>query len=408
LFSFALTSVIGSSLSAHARRQAAEANQQRNEVRRLYKFSQLLLSAQNPPEMLDEIPSLIVETFQVRAAALYVSGKPSIHGSGTELPELDDARLKAAYDRGDYEIDEERGVCFGPVRLGSQVIGSIGIGGVAFPKRTLEALSTLIAAAIDRAQSIERVGKSEAAQERERLKSVLLDAIAHDFKTPLTSIKAAATSLLDDLTFSKRQRVLLKVIDEECDRINHVIGEAIEMARLDAGDVTLKLASHSVDELISAALRDCESLRSTRRIPTEIHPKTARVRCDLFWTKKVLVHLIQNADLYSSPGEPITITAEEKGGYIYFHIADVGPGIDKVEIDQIFEKFYRGRSHRHRVPGTGMGLAVSKAIVEAHGGTLKVVSDRGHGSVFTFNLPSDLESKIEARTRDEIGMNDQS
>jgi two-component system, OmpR family, sensor histidine kinase KdpD len=406
LFSFALTSLIGSTLSARARRQAAEANQQRNEARRLYKFSQLLLSAQNPLEMLDEIPSLIVETFQARAAALYVSGKQSIHRSGTELPELDEARLRAACDRGDYEIDEERGVCFGPVRLGSQVTGSIGIGGVVFPERTLEALSTLIAAAIDRAQSIERVGKSEAARERERLKSVLLDAIAHDFKTPLTSIKAAATGLLDDLSFTKRQRVLLEVIDEECDRINHVIGEAIEMARLDAGDVTLKLAPHSVDELISAALRDCESLRSTRRIPTEIHPKTACVRCDFFWTKKVLCHLIQNAALYSSPGEPITITAEEKDGHIYFHIADVGPGIDKAEIGQIFGKFYRGESHRHRVPGTGMGLAVSKAIVEAHGGTLDVVSDVGRGSVFTFNLPSDMESKIGVSPRDEIGMND--
>jgi two-component system sensor histidine kinase KdpD len=154
---------------------------------------------------------------------------------------------------------------------------------VAFPQRTLEALSTLIAAAIDRAHAIELVGKSEAARERERLKSVLLDAIAHDFKTPLTSIKAAATSLLDDLSFNKRQRGdLLEVIDEECDRINQVIGEAIEMARLDSGNVTLQLLSHPVDELISSALEDCKSVRNTRAIPTEIHPKTARVVCDLF------------------------------------------------------------------------------------------------------------------------------
>ena len=407
LISFVMTSAIGSTLSARARRQTAMATEQRNEVRRLYRFSQLLLSAQNPLKMLDEIPALIVETFQAQAAALYLSGDQSIHRSGKELSGLDDACLKAAYIRGDYEIDEEREVCLGPVRIGSQVTGSFGVGGAAFPKRTLEAVSTLIAAAIDRAHAIELVGKIEAARERERLKSALLDAIAHDFKTPLTSIKAAATSLLDDLSFNKRQRGdLLEVIDEECDRISKVIGEAIEMARLDAGDVTLHLALQSVEELVSAALQDCESVRSTRPIPVEIRPQTARVRCDLFWTRKVLGHLIQNADLYSLPGKPIAITAEEKDGGIYFHVADEGPGIDDADIAQIFDKFYRGKGQRHRVRGTGMGLSVSKAIVEAHGGILKVVSKAGHGSVFTFNLPSHVESKAVAKSGDEAGVND--
>ena len=87
------------------------------------------------------------------------------------------------------------------------------------------------------------------------------------------------------------------------------------------------------------------------------------------------------------PEEPITITTEEKDGFVVFHVADVGPGIEKAEIDQIFAKFYRGKSQRHRVPGTGMGLAVAKAIVEAHGGTIEVASEVGHGSVFTFSLP---------------------
>jgi two-component system sensor histidine kinase KdpD len=111
------------------------------------------------------------------------------------------------------------------------------------------------------------------------------------------------------------------------------------------------------------------------------------------WARKVLVHLIRNADLYSSPGEPITITTEEKDGFILFRVADVGPGIEKVEIDQIFSKFYRGKGQRHRVPGTGMGLAVAKAIVEAHGGTIEVASEVGRGSVFTFSLPIETAAK---------------
>jgi two-component system sensor histidine kinase KdpD len=117
------------------------------------------------------------------------------------------------------------------------------------------------------------------------------------------------------------------------------------------------------------------------------------VHCDLFWTRKVLGHLIRNADLYSSPGEPITISTEEKDGAVLFHVTDIGPGIEKLEIGQIFDKFYRGKHQRHRVPGTGMGLAVARAIVEAHGGTIEVASEVGRGSVFTFSLPSETVAK---------------
>jgi len=395
LFAFLVTAVIGSELSARARRQAFEATRQSDEVTRLYEFSQSLLSARNPLELSNEIPLQIVKSFQVDSAALYLAEKQTVHRAGPDRPQLDTAYLKATLFTSKFEIDLQKGACYGPLRLGSQIMGSFGICGTIVSTRTLEAIATLIAAGIDRARAIELVGKAEAARESERLKSVLLDAIAHDFKTPLTSIKAAATSLLEDLTFNKRQRgELLLVIDEESDRINRVIGQAIEMAQLDAGEVKLQPAPHFASELISAALEDCESVRNARPIRTEVHQKDARIHCDLFWARKVLSHLIRNADLYSSPGEPITITVEEKDGSEVFHVADLGPGIEKAEIDQVFAKFYRGKSQRHRVPGTGMGLAVAKAIVEAHGGTIEVASELGRGSIFTFSLP------IEPLTKD--------
>ena len=388
LISFLITAVIGSELSARARRQAEEAKRQRNEVSRLYEFSQRLLTAQSPLELLQEIPSRIVELFGTRSAALYVTGKQALFRSGDDVPGLDESHLKSVQDGGKFDTNIESGLFYSPVRLGPQIIGSIGVSSSMISKHTLEAIATLIAAAIDRMNAIELLGKTEAARESERLKSVLLDAIAHDFKTPLTSIKAAATSLLEDLEFNKRQRgELLVVIDEECDRINRVIGQAIEMAQLEAGEAKLQPSMHFVSELIAAALEDCRALQNSHPIHTEMQQERARIHCDLFWTRKVLGHLIRNADLYSSAGEPITIKTEEKAGFILFHIADLGPGIEKVEIDQIFAKFYRGKNQRHRVPGTGMGLAVAKAIVEAHGGTIEVASEVGHGSVFTFSLP---------------------
>jgi two-component system sensor histidine kinase KdpD len=115
------------------------------------------------------------------------------------------------------------------------------------------------------------------------------------------------------------------------------------------------------------------------------------VHIDSSWAKKVLAHIIRNADLYSSPGEPITIETEEKNGFIALRVTDKGQGIEEAEIKQIFDRFYRGKGQRHRIPGTGMGLSIARAIVEAHGGTIEVASHKGRGSVFTFYLPMDRE-----------------
>jgi two-component system, OmpR family, sensor histidine kinase KdpD len=230
--------------------------------------------------------------------------------------------------------------------------------------------------------------KIESTRENESLKSVLLDAITHDFRSPLTSIKASVTGLLDDLEFDREQRrELLTVINEECDRINRLVGEAAETARLESGEVKLDLASHSVRELMSAALAECKSVNANREIFLDVKHQDSRLLVDLSLAKRVLVHLITNANLYSSPGKPIRIATQVRGGFLNISVSDQGPGIDNTEIDHIFDKLYRGKRQRTRVHGTGMGLPIAKAIVESHGGTIRVVSRPGQGSVFTFSLP---------------------
>jgi two-component system sensor histidine kinase KdpD len=200
--------------------------------------------------------------------------------------------------------------------------------------------------------------------------------------------------LLENVQFSKKQRNdLLHIIDEECDRINRLIGETADMARLEAGDVALQFAPHAVSKLVSEALSECGEVQHARPILVEVHDPQCRVYVDAVWTKKVFANIIRNADLYSAPGEPITIGAERKNGFIAFRIADKGPGIEESDLRHIFDRFYRGQGQRHRIPGTGMGLPIAKSIVEAHGGTIEASSQKGKGSVFSFTLPLDPENR---------------
>jgi two-component system, OmpR family, sensor histidine kinase KdpD len=168
-----------------------------------------------------------------------------------------------------------------------------------------------------------------------------------------------------------------------------LVGEAGEMAQLDAGEVELELGPHSIEELISAALVHCKATLGDRPVDVRISPGLPPVRADLARAKEVLIQLIENANQYSPHEQPITITAEKSDDFVMTSIADRGNGIDDPEQSLIFEKFYRGKDQRYTVQGTGMGLPIAKAIVEAHGGTISLTSQRGYGSVFSFTLPID-------------------
>jgi two-component system sensor histidine kinase KdpD len=385
LFSFLATALVGTKLAATARRRAEEATSRRLEVERLYSLSQKLLSTVDP---LDSIPRHIAESFGFQGAALYHSDRQKAFSSGMDLDHLEISNLQEVAARGYLQVESGRNVCFAPVRLGNSCSGSIAISGPAPSRETIEAVASLVAVALDRVRSIERVAKVEAARENERLKSVFLDAITHDFRTPLTSIKVSATGLLDNLDFDREQRKeLLTIIDEECDRINQLVGEASEMARLESGEVKLDLALHSIGELVTDALRDCKEVTRNRQIRLDVKHQDLQLLVDLPLAKKVFIHLVSNAHLYSSPGQPIRIATEERDGFHVISVEDKGPGIEATEVGHIFEKFYRGKHQRYRIQGTGMGLPIAKAIVETHGGTIGVVSRADCGSVFTFTLP---------------------
>jgi len=389
LFAFLATSLISSQLSSRAQREAEEAHQRRSEIERLYAFSQQLLVSGNVISLLNAIPNHIVEIFGVGAASLYLDFKKKFYHSGAG-PAIDEEELVRATLREEPLIDANRSLCFAPVRMGTRAIGSLGISGPLLSRPTLEALGTLVAIAFERARAVEDLGRTEAAREGERLKSALLDSVTHDFRTPLTSIKASVTSLLSTSNPSpEQQRELLTVINEECDRLNQLVADASEMARLDAGEFELKLEPHSMSEIVTAALQHMKSALAARPIIVQVDPHLPPVRADFLRIKDVLLRLIENADVYSPKDQPITISAEVSGDTVVTSVADHGSGIEEMELGLIFDKFYRGKNQRYLVQGTGMGLPIAKAIVEAHRGSISVTSQLGHGSVFSFSLPID-------------------
>lgn len=390
LLGFLVTAVVASQLSERARRSTVNANQRRREVERLYAFSQQLWLSENVYELLNVIPRHTVECFDLGGSALYVEGKQETYFFDDASRSLFPAgQLKAISDRGEPVLDREKKICFMPVRMGVRTVGALGFAGCELSRESMEAIGSLVAISIERANTVEKLSRSEAARESDRLRSVLLDSITHEFRTPLTSIKASAETLISDPTLEEAQRNdLLQVINEESDRLNRLVGEAAEVAQLDSHQIQFRFEIHNIRDAIDAAVAALQFAIRSHPLKISSPNDLPSVRMDLERITEVIVHLLDNAAKYSPAGTPIQITTEVRGASLVTSVADHGPGIDQMEQDMIFEKFYRGRSQRMIIQGTGMGLPIAKAIVELHGGKIGVISQLGRGSLFQFSLPT--------------------
>jgi two-component system, OmpR family, sensor histidine kinase KdpD len=391
LFAFLVTALVASNLAERARSEAEEAKQRRHEVERLYGLSQRLLASENVLELLNALPTYVRENFSVSSVAVTAADHATIYRSSPDA-QFDETVLRSTLLRG--EPITQAGISYVPLRLGMRTVGALAVTGDELSRETLDALSSLAGLAIERARALEDLSKHRAEQEHERLRAALLDSVTHEFRTPLTSIKASITTLLSAAALDQQgRRELLTVIDEEADRLNRLVGEAAEMAQLDAGLFKLDLQPHSIQDALQPALQDAKASLENHPIDVVASPDLPKVAMDVERIREVLMHLLENAGKYSDPKSPIKVTSETKDGRLLTSVADRGPGIDSFEQSLIFEKFYRGQHQRYMAPGTGMGLSIAKVIVEAHGGTIGVVSQLGSGSVFSFTLPLDKSAQ---------------
>lgn len=388
LLAFLTAGVSASHLSNRVKKEAQDANRRRREVERLYEFSQKLMAPDRAADLLNNIPGYISSTFHNAAVAIYLLDQDVVYRSLPGTRRFTKEELYKIAIRAESNCDPVDDACMAPLLLGLQSIGAIGISGNLPSRETIDALGSLVAIAIERSITGERLARSEAEQENERLRTALLDSVTHELRTPLTAIKASISSLRSGMIEDPDiKEDMLTVIDEESDRLNRLIGQAVEMAQLDAQRVQLQLAPQQMKKVVEDAIAECASLLDKHPIEIRIPAKLPAARMDANWIRKVLHHLLENAAKYSDEGKPIVIGTEVKGSTLITSVADQGAGIDDFDKALIFDKFYRGQSQRYRVQGTGMGLAIVKAIIEAHGGTIEVTSQRGIGSVFSFSLP---------------------
>jgi K+-sensing histidine kinase KdpD len=247
-------------------------------------------------------------------------------------------------------------------------------------------------------EAFERASEAEALIRSERFKSALLDAITHDLRTPLTSIKASATLLLEDredptTTLSPdEQGAMLKVITQESDRLDRFVESIVDLARIEAGDLRLRRNWGPVDEIIDAAVARAEPLMNEHQLRIRVENELPVIRVDARAVAEVIYTLIDNATKYAPPTSCITVQADQAGAeMVQISVEDQGPGIPSHLRERVFEKFFRANGRvtpSGRVGGIGMGLSIAKGIVEAHGGRIWIdAGAAGHGTRVSFTVP---------------------
>jgi len=409
LFIFLGTAIYASHLASRIREESHEADTRRLESEMLYRLGRQLLQPENVAQLLNFIPSSVANAFNSPAVTLYLADGDRIYLSDpkrisspkiawnpgdTPVPAIERTRVEIVNDLREamlHPVTTSTADGFPaviPLRVGVRPSGAVLLEATTLSRETMEGLSGLVSMSIERAEALEDSARSKAAKETERLRTALLDSVTHELRTPLTSIKASISSLLTQQALDAPARKdLLAVIDEESDRLNHLIEQAVEMAQLDANKVQLDLKPQSIAGLIYVAVEQSRSSQPSRDIRVSLSSFLPNVLADKAWIEKVLANLLSNAIKYSPPDQSIFVSADPQKDMLAISVADRGTGIDPLEQGMIFDKFYRGPSQRNQVSGTGMGLAICRAIVNAHGGTIGITSQLGHGSVFTFTLP---------------------
>jgi two-component system, OmpR family, sensor histidine kinase KdpD len=391
---FLVSCFIVGRVAERARRESREAEQRQADVERLYALSQEMMLSEDADQLIHDLPRFIDRVFSLNGVILYVCDQEQFYASVAEIPASVRATMMATAKGMNPTLSTFGGYFTVALTLGLRPVGALSWQPDALSREVATAVSAQVTIAVARAVATEATARIEAAREGERLRSALIDSLTHELRTPLTSIRAAATTLHEtgESLDAEGRKDLAAIIDEEASRLSLLIGEAVEMAEIDAKVVQVHIEPHHPRVLLDQAVEGMSKTLSAHRISiaTESSGNPDQEKpawFDPHLLGRVLRHLLENAAAYSPPGSRIGMSYRRIEDRLEFSVEDNGPGIDAIDLPLIFEKFYRGRSGSKSRKGSGMGLAISRAILSAHGGGIEVTSTPGNGATFRFWVP---------------------
>ena len=380
---FLVTAIVASQLSGRARYREIDAAGRQRDLERLYALSRALLLSGGGTPVSGAIARHIAETFELQAVGLYDRRTDAVSWAGSTEPPGDETILRDVARRA-TSLRDPAGLVVIAIQLGGAPIGSIALTDVGLSDTVLHSIANLAAIGLERSRSQEAMARAEAAHQSSELRATVLDALAHEFKTPLTSMKAAASDLLASGATTPRDRELVTIIDEDLDRFQRLVTDAVQMLRIDAGNFSVHLDRHNLASIVATTVQKFESRLDGHRLVTDV-PENLTIDADRELLGLALRQLLDNALKYSPPTSTIAIQAHANGA-VEVVVRNSGSTIPEREQPRVVERFYRGTLARH-IPGTGMGLAIVEQIARAHKGTLTIASSAEDGTAFTLSFP---------------------
>jgi two-component system sensor histidine kinase KdpD len=390
---FEFTALVISRLALRARLKTTEAEARRRDNERLYETARQVLLIDKVRKPGDLIASSILQVFQIRAVVLFDAITAETYACGETTAEIEE-RARATYYLDADRFDQAVGAWFVTLRLGGKPFGSIALCDHTMTPTVATALASLSAIVLERARSLEKEYRTEAARQAESLRAAVLDALAHDIKTPLTIIRAASSGLLATGGLSDEKTELVGLIDEQSTKLNDLASHLLTAARLESADFQPQWEPVLLSSVLRAAVADFDQANHCQRFQLHQSPDEIPASGDRRLVQRALTQLLDNALKYSIPDSPIEVSTMVSDTEVIAAVCNQGPTIAPSQRERIFERFYRAPEARFGAPGTGLGLSIVKKIADAHRGRVWVECDERDKTIFFLALPKEPEKRI--------------
>ncbi|HXP87368.1 MAG TPA: ATP-binding protein [Bryobacteraceae bacterium] len=386
LASFLVTGLIIARLVAKVRAKAATSQVHHERLQQLYELAQKLLALQPDVAVGKDFLELFIGVFGIEAACLYdaVGGELQFAGHPRALLE---EKTGEAFARGKDRDDPVNRIHARCIRIAGSVTGAIGFEGLDDPQ-TAGPLGALGAAHLERTHSFRKASRAAASAHTESYRSAILDALAHEFKTPLSTILTAAGALREAGTLGPHHREMAETVESEAARLSRLTMRLIRTARLEQEEVRPWMELMDLASVIEETVEPYARMSAERSICVVKECNSSDVQADPELIRLLVGQLLDNACKYSTPGSPVTLRVSRQGDQLALRVFSSGNPIDASEKPKIFDRFYRGAGGQRRAPGSGLGLFVARKIALAHGGRLELEDDDpADGTVFCLSLP---------------------